>query len=201
MTALRDLERFDLTVHGELLERPRLDLADALAGQAELAADRLERRGVAVAVQAVAPLDDLTLALRQLRHGAPQHVLLEADGQLLLGLGVVRRHQLAERGAAVRADRPVETRHCARRLPYLAQLLERQLRLLRDLLLGRLAAQFRRQQALRARDPLLAVDDVDGDPDRPRLVRDASLDCLADPPGRIGRELEAAPPVELLGRA
>src|SRR5206468_2204776 len=43
-------------------------------------------------------------------------------------------------------------------------------------------------------------DDVDGDPDRPRLVRDAALDRLADPPGRIGRELEAAAPVELLDR-
>ena len=36
---------------------------------------------------------------------------------------------------------------------------------------------------------------------RPRLVRDRALTRLADPPGRVRRELETASPVELLGRA
>src|SRR5207302_7628579 len=35
----------------------------------------------------------------------------------------------------------------------------------------------------------------------PRLVRERARDRLADPPGRIRRELVAAPPVELLDRA
>src|SRR5439155_22782898 len=57
------------------------------------------------------------------------------------------------------------------------------------------------QLAARARDLLLALDDVYRDADRPRLVGDPALNCLPDPPGRVGRELEAAAPVELLDRA
>ena len=59
---------------------------------------------------------------------------------------------------------------------------------------------FGDQLALGARDLLLALDDVHRDPDRPRLVRDAALHGLADPPGRIGGELEALAVVELLDR-
>ena len=39
------------------------------------------------------------------------------------------------------------------------------------------------------------------DADRSRLVRQRARDRLPDPPGRVGRELEPAPPVELLDRA
>jgi hypothetical protein len=42
---------------------------------------------------------------------------------------------------------------------------------------------------------------VHRDPDRARLVGDAALDRLADPERRVGRELVAAPPIELLGGA
>jgi hypothetical protein len=42
---------------------------------------------------------------------------------------------------------------------------------------------------------------VDGHPDRPRLIGEGAVDSLADPPGRVRRELVAAPPVELLDRA
>jgi hypothetical protein len=52
-----------------------------------------------------------------------------------------------------------------------------------------------------AGDLLLALDDVHRDPDRPRLVRDAALHGLADPPGRVRRELEPLAVVELLDRA
>jgi hypothetical protein len=38
---LRDLQGFDLAVHGQLLEGVRLDLPHALTREAELAADRL----------------------------------------------------------------------------------------------------------------------------------------------------------------
>src|SRR5207342_2298760 len=44
------------------------------------------------------------------------------------------------------------------------------------------------------------VADVGGHPDRAGRVGDRSADRLADPPGRIGRELEAAPVIELLDR-
>ena len=53
-----------------------------------------------------------------------------------------------------------------------------------------------------ARDELLlALDDVHGDADRARVVGDRALHRLADPPGRVGRELVAPAPVELLDRA
>jgi hypothetical protein len=63
------------------------------------------------------------------------------------------------------------------------------------------AAELRVQLALAAGELLLALEDVHGDPDVARLVRHAALDGLADPPGRVGRELEAATPVELLDGA
>src|SRR6478736_5222321 len=47
----------------------------------------------------------------------------------------------------------------------------------------------------------LALDDVDRNPDGARLVRNAALHRLANPPRRIRRELVPAPPVELLHRA
>ena len=42
---------------------------------------------------------------------------------------------------------------------------------------------------------------MDRDPDRPRLVGQRPGDRLADPPRRVGRELEPLAVVELLGRA
>ena len=47
-------------------------------------------------------------------------------------------------------------------------------------------------------EPVHALDDVDGHPDRPRLVRERAGDRLANPPGRVRRELEALAVVELL---
>src|SRR5215211_1130029 len=198
---LRDLQGFDFAVHGQVFEGVCLDLPHPLARQPELAADRLERGRVAVAVQPVAPLHDLALALRQLRDRAPQDVLLEAHRQLLLRRRLLGRDQLAERALVLGADRLVEARDRAGGLLHLAQLLQRPLRVLPDLLLGRLPPELRRQRPLGPRDPLLTVGDVHRDPDRPRLVRDAALDCLPDPPRRVRRELEPAPPVELLDRA
>ena len=55
--------------------------------------------------------------------------------------------------------------------------------------------------ALGAADLVELLDDVDGDPDRARLVSKRTGDRLADPPGRVGRELEALAIVELLRRA
>ena len=42
---------------------------------------------------------------------------------------------------------------------------------------------------------------MDRDPDQAGLVVDRALDRLADPPGRVGRELVAEPPIELLDRS
>src|SRR6185436_1095943 len=78
---------------------------------------------------------------------------------------------------------------------------ERELRRLRELGVGGLAPELRDELALRARDLLLALDDVNRDADRPRLVRDPALHRLPDPPRRVRRELEALAVVELLDGA
>ena len=57
------------------------------------------------------------------------------------------------------------------------------------------------QHALGAADLVELLDDVDRDPDRAALVGERAGDRLADPPGGVGRELEAAAPVELLDGA
>src|SRR4029079_5064509 len=52
--------------------------------------------------------------------------------------------------------------------------------------------------ALGTADLVELLDDVDRDADRSRLVGERAGDRLADPPGRVGRELEALAVVELL---
>src|SRR5580765_1298631 len=80
-------------------------------------------------------------------------------------------------------------------------MLDRQARRLGELLLRGLAAEFDLEPARGARELLLPLDDVHGDTDRARVIRDGALHRLADPPGGVGRELVAAAPVELLDRA
>ena len=77
----------------------------------------------------------------------------------------------------------------------------RHLDVARDLLDRRLATALGAQLPLRAKDPVELLDDVDGHPDRPALVRDRARDRLPDPPRRVRRELEALAVVELLGGA
>ena len=57
-------KRVQLAVDGQPLERRGLDLADTLARDPEVAAYRVERFRIAIAVQPVAELDDLLLARR-----------------------------------------------------------------------------------------------------------------------------------------
>ena len=77
-------------------------------------------------------------------------------------------------------------------------LLQGQVRLLGDLLERRLATEHGPQRALGAVHLLQPLDDVHRHPDRACLVRERPRDRLPDPPGRVGRELEAPAPVELL---
>src|SRR5918912_2365041 len=78
-------KRLDLSLHRQPLERLRLDLADALARHAERAADLLERLRVGIAVEPIAELEDVALALGEVLEGAVQHLLLQAHVHLLLG--------------------------------------------------------------------------------------------------------------------
>src|SRR5437660_1289835 len=65
---------------------------------------------------------------------------------------------------------------------------------------GRLALQLRLELGAHPVQAQQVVAGVSGEPDGAAGVGDAALDRLADPPGRVGRELEALPPVELLDR-
>jgi hypothetical protein len=64
----------------------------------------------------------------------------------------------------------------------------------------RLPAELGAELALAAHDLVQLLDDVHGHADRARLVGKRTRDRLANPPGRIGRELEALAMVELLRR-
>src|SRR6185503_18226896 len=70
-----------------------------------------------------------------------------------------------------------------------------------DLLRQRLTAELLDELTLHVHDLVQLLHHVDGNADRAALVRDRPRHRLADPPGRIRRELVAAPVIELLHRA
>ena len=104
----------------QLGERLGLDLADPLAGDAELAADLLERLGLA-AVEAEAQPHDLLLALGQLAEhvadGLRQHHPRRRVGGAV-GRGVL--DEVAEVGLVLLADRRVERQRVERDAQQLA---------------------------------------------------------------------------------
>ena len=80
----------------------------------------------------------------------------------------------------------------------LAHLVERQAEALRKLLLGRLAPELLPHLPGQPPQPGGGLDHVHRNANRRRRVGDRAGDRLADPPGRIGRELEAPAVVELV---
>ena len=81
--------------------------------------------------------------------------------------GALAGDQVAEAGVPLGSNRPIEARHRASGRAHLLDVLERELRLLRDLLVGRVASERGHQPALRTGDLLLALDDVNGNANRP----------------------------------
>ena len=65
----------------------------------------------------------------------------------------------------------------------------------------RVAVQLLGEDAAAARDAAHLLGDVHGQTDRPALLGERARDGLANPPGRVGRELEAHLVVELLDGA
>ena len=124
---------------------------------------------------------------------------VELDG--LLGQRLVTGDEVAEDGVLTVADRGVEARRRTRCGPDFEHLLHGERRLVGDLLERRLAPELRPQLSIGAVDLLEPLDDVHRHADRSRLVGQGSRNRLANPPRRIGGELEAAAPVELLDRA
>ena len=116
---------------------------------------------------------------------------------LVLDAGGALGAQLAEARLAF-ADGRIEAGRDPGQVPDRLHLVERQLGLLGDLLVGGLAVEPRAQLADDAIHGPLALGDVGRDPNRPAGVVEAALDRLLDPQDGIGRELVAAPPIELL---
>src|SRR5919204_5945124 len=101
----------------EALERLGLDLTDALARQAEPAADLLECLRLRVG-EPVAQDDHLPLALREGRERLRESLAAERVLDLLLGQRVVVRDEVAEHGVLLLADRLVEAPRPPRSRPY-----------------------------------------------------------------------------------
>src|SRR6266702_8682562 len=108
--------------------------------------------------------------------------------------------EVAEVAVLLLADGRLERDGLLRDLEDLADLVERQLHLERDLLRRRLATQVLHQVAARPDELVDGLDHVDRDADGPGLVGDGARDGLPDPPGGVRRELVAALVLELVDR-
>jgi hypothetical protein len=186
-------------VGGEAPQRPGLELTGLGLGDLDLARGLAQAPRLAAA-GAEAGDDDAPLVLGQLRERLLHSLLLLALEHLLLEVGGALSDQLAERGVVL-AHGLVEARGDPRQVADRHDVLERQLGLLRHLLVGGGAVQLGRE--LRG-DPVhgaLTLRDVRRDPHRAARVVQPALDRLLDPQHRVGGELVAASPVELLRRA
>ena len=151
-------------------ERPALELADALAGEIELVPDRLERPGLAL--EAEAELEDAPLALRERVERAADALLaqrllrlVERVGGLAVGKEVSRPSSSA----------PTvwfsETDACAAPSASSTCWIGRPVASASSSFVAR--AELDLEPAGGARQPLLPLDDVDGDADRPRVFATA----------------------------
>src|SRR4029453_8782460 len=178
-------------------QRLGLELAHALPRDAQLLADRLERHRVAA--DSEAQLDDPALPLRQRRDRLAHLASAQGVDRLLLGtVGVHVVEEVAELSILLRADGPVQRDVRLDGVERLLYVHELELGLLGQLLARRLATELGLEPRLRARELDAPLVHVRRNADRRRLVRDRALARLANPPGGVGRELEALPPVELL---
>src|SRR5215217_3382071 len=185
----------------QLLERLVLDLADALARDVERPPDLVERARV-LAAEAVAQLEHAALAVGQVLQRLAQRLLGEdLGGALVRRLRALVGDELAELRLLLVADRLLERDRRLGGALDRVDLLRIDPRDVGDLLRRGLAAQLRDELALGTADLVELLHDVDRDADRARLVCERTRDRLPDPPGGVGRELEALAVIELLRRA
>src|SRR5439155_8342112 len=186
------VELLELERAPQLLERAGLDLANPLAGDAEMLPGLRQRASHAV-MEPVADPQDLLLALAQRAQHAVDLLVLELQLDEMLdrrgGLAQVLRAQLLER----LDPRPLVERaqaHDQARQPLRAALGDAELA--RDVLDHRGAAQPRAQRALGAHEPVDLLEHLHGNPHRARLLRDPAQDRLSDPDRGVGAEPEPA---------
>src|SRR5205085_8471748 len=123
-------------------QRLLLDLPRPLRRDAQLLA-RIAEAECSPAVQAVAQLDHLALALAEAREGVLD---LARDGlldDLFLGAGDLAGHEVAERGLAIRAQRLVEARDDIGQRPHVVDLFDLELDRFGELLERGLTAEAR----------------------------------------------------------
>src|SRR5919201_984291 len=184
----------------EPVERLAFELSDTFPCEADFLADRLQRLWVAGEAEAKPEIPPLPLGKR-----VQQPPRLLSPLPLLDRVGGVGRcpifEAVSEFVLAVPAERLVERDGRAGRVECLGDVPRRQPGCRSELVPGWGAALLDREFSRRSAQLLPAFTDVEGQPDRGRLILRGPLHRLPDPPGRVGRELVAAPPVELFGRA
>src|SRR5215468_10456550 len=185
----------------QLIERFAFDLPDTLASDPEEAPDLIECMLLAAPVQAEAQPDDLLFArgerAQRLVGDRPQIRRFEP---LNLAREEVVFDQLPEFRIAFVADRGFERNRLDGGLQGAADLLQRHFQPPGDLLNHGIAPQFTSQRARDGTDFAEQLRHVRRQANDARLIDDRARDGLPDPPGRIGREFIAAPPIELLDR-
>src|SRR5438876_633876 len=185
----------------QLAQRFRLDLPDALSRDVELAADLFERARAAV-FETEAQLKHAPFATGEAFEHALDLLLEELVARgVARGEGLVVGDEVPEVAVLFLADRRLERDRFLRDLHDLADLVRGDEHSLGDLHGGRHATELLEQTARDADELVDGLDHVDRDADRPSLVRDRAGDRLANPPGRVRRELVSLPVVELLDRA
>src|SRR5439155_4065995 len=152
-------ERDQVAQRREAGQSLALELADALARQVELVADRLQRPRLAF--EAEAALEDAALPLGQ-RVERAAHALA---AERLLGLverirGLAVGEEVAELALVVRADGLIQRDRRLSGAERLVDVLDRQSGRLPELLARGLAAELHLEPARRARQLLLPLDDV-----------------------------------------
>ena len=155
-----------------------------------------------LAAEPVAELEHAALAVGEVLERLLQRLFgQQVRRPVERGLGLLVGDELAELGLLLVADRLLQRDRGLGGALDRVDLLGIDPGHLGDLLRGGLAAQLGDQLALGAADLVQLLDHVDRDADRPRLVGERTGDRLADPPGRVGGELEPLAVVELLRRA
>src|SRR5207244_94268 len=152
----------------QLLEGLRLQLADALSGDPELAPDLLQGRGLCVETEA--QLEDPRFALGQVRYSPPYRQPPQRLGSLC---GRVQRlrvgEQVTELAVVLRPDRPVERDRSLRHVERLVDVPQREARLGGQLLTRRLPPEPGLEPGRGAAELHPALVPVRRDPDRVRL--------------------------------
>src|SRR5208283_1524228 len=182
----------------KLAQRLGFNLADALARDGEGLAHLLQRMLAAV-VQAKAHLDDFFFARRQrLQHRRSLLLQIQVDDRIRGRHHGLVLDEVPKMRILFLTNRRFQRNGFLRDLQDLAHLGDRDVHAFGNFLAGGLAAKLLHQLPAGAHQFVDGLDHVHGNTNGARLIGDGARDGLADPPGRVGRELVAAAPFEFI---